>query len=428
MAVLGLERERVRVAVPARGRGRRPSRRDVDRQRDTPSKAISSRTRSTQPRLTSSASTPPVASGWTNATSSPKAPRRGLSSTSSAPPAASRSSSSRDVVDLERDVMHSGPALGEELARPASPAERREQLDAAARRPASTRPRRPGRRPSRDARARRRTGAGSVSTASSRSATATPRWWMPEAAIGAMLRCRMRPRRRERIADVKLVRIAAARRRRVLLAGCGGGGGCGESNDNGVAARPPTRSSPTATAAAKSATPCTSPAAGRRARASHRPAPRRGQGRRRHVDVERPGFDLVRVGHDGLLQGRREVLESSRRRRGGELFNGKWLSRRATTGSFASFTSLTDPRSSSTACSARTGTLDEGRRDDDRRPAGDRARSTPRRRARSTSRPTGEPYPLKLERHRRQRARSRSRTGTSRSSSRRRRTRSTSRS
>ena len=63
-----------------------------------------------------------------NATSRPKAPRRGSSSISSVPSAASR----RHVVDLERDVVHARASRGEELPDRRLRAERAEQLDAAA--------------------------------------------------------------------------------------------------------------------------------------------------------------------------------------------------------------------------------------------------------------------------------------------------------
>ena len=160
-AVLGLERDGLGRAL--RERATRARRRSPGSRARSATGRCGTRSRSgrarRQPRATSSASTPPVACGWTNAISRPMQARAaGCSSISSAPPAASRSSSARDVVDLEGDVVHARARAGRGTGRPACRARARRAARSGRRRPASARSRRPGPRRSREARARRRRG------------------------------------------------------------------------------------------------------------------------------------------------------------------------------------------------------------------------------------------------------------------------------
>ena len=73
--------------------------------------------------------TPWTASGWTNATWSPKSPSCGVRSISCAPDSSSSPERDLHVGDLVGDVVHSGAALREEAADGGVVAERRDELD-----------------------------------------------------------------------------------------------------------------------------------------------------------------------------------------------------------------------------------------------------------------------------------------------------------
>ena len=108
-------------------------------------------------RPTNSARTPPVASGWTNATCEAEQARGAARSSISSTPSAAQPRELRgDVVDLEGDVVHARARAWRGTCRPASRARAGRAARPDGRRRAATPPRRPARRPARDARASRR--------------------------------------------------------------------------------------------------------------------------------------------------------------------------------------------------------------------------------------------------------------------------------
>ena len=98
------------------------------------------------------------------------------------PCSASASSSAPTSSTSKATWCIPGPRLARNLPTGVSGAERGEQLDAARRRRAATRPRRPAPQRSRGARARRRRAARTWRPPRRDPSTATPRWWMPCAA------------------------------------------------------------------------------------------------------------------------------------------------------------------------------------------------------------------------------------------------------
>ena len=345
-----------------------------------PRKAISSRTRS------ASATAPPAPrarrrwrAGWTNATSSPSRPAPRASRRSARRRrAASRSSSAATSSTSNATWCIPGPRRARNLPDRRVGPERGEQLDPAVADPQRAPSRRPGRSTRlAHARARRRTGAGT---------SRRPRRGRRRRRRGGGSRSRCtRPDATDRAHD-RAGRDSPAMRLALLLVAASP---CSSpaAAAAGVAREVDT-ASPTRRADADRRRRCRRPSRTRRACTSSAPgttggtsialdlAARRGQGRRRpHRRSAGYGFDIVRIGDKLYFKGDAKALAALRRRSSAaQLLAGKWFvgpgeRRAASARSRRSPTSTKliepDPR---LARDAR-----EGRRDDDRRPAGDRA-------------------------------------------------------
>ena len=349
-------------------------------------------------------------------------PCRGSASISSAPSRGELGERRADVVHLVGDVVHAGAALREELADRRVLAERGQQLDAARRRRAASAASTPcsstvARCSSRPPKRR-----SYVCTASSRSATARPTWWIPRASTPSML-CETLP------GDADRERWRSSLASAVLLAGCGGSR---REVERRGARRRRSRSSPTRSRPPSRAKAVHVVRRDRQLRhARSRSTSRIVKGKGGTGEMSRAGPQLPAHPHrrQGVHQGQRRLLQEVRRRRRGHaaarqvalgLGDDRATSPRST--------SLTDIAKLFNGVARLARNAEERGRDDVQGPEGGRASRTSTKRRHALRRGDGHALSARDRRARAtaRAARSRSTTGTRPSASPRRRARSTS--